>query len=139
MKGLKISQVAKEAGVNIETVRYYERLQLISEPERTESGYRAFPPEVVQRIRFIKRSQDLGLTLSEISELLTMTESGIYGCREVREFAYNKIEEIELKIRDLQNIKSILEDLSSKCSDGGPIDECPIIESLQERKDGFAL
>lgn len=132
MEGLTRGELAKNAGVNIETIRYYERLGLIPEPLRTKSGYRVFSPEMVRRIRFIKRSQDLGFTLSEINQLLTMTESGGNGCREVREFASHKIKEIELKIRDLQNIKNVLQDLSSKCSDERPIDDCPIIESLQE-------
>ncbi len=132
MKGLTMSQLAKNAGVNIETIRYYERLGLISEPPRTESGYRSFPPEVVQRIKFIKRSQDLGFTLAEINKLITMTESESFGCREVREFASQKILEIELKIHDLQNIKNVLQDLASKCSEEGATNTCPIIEKLQE-------
>ena len=131
MNGLTISELAKNAGVNIETIRYYERLGLISEPPRTESGYRIFPPEVIQRIRFIKRSQDLGFSLSEINKLLTLTESEGFSCWEVRQFASQKLEEIELKIRDLQNIKSVLQDLSSKCSEGS-INGCPIIERLLE-------
>ncbi|MCD8502155.1 MAG: MerR family transcriptional regulator [Bacillaceae bacterium] len=71
MKGLTISQVAREANVNIETIRYYERRGLISEPPRTESGYRKFPQEVVNDIKFIKRTQDLGFTLEEIKSLLS--------------------------------------------------------------------
>lgn len=136
MKGLTISEIAKGAGVNIETVRYYERVGLIEQPPRTKSGYRVFSPDVIQRIGFIKRSQELGFTLSEIAILLTMTESeNNYGCREVREFTSTKIHEIESKIRDLQDIKGILQNLSSKCSNGGgPIDDCPIIESLQQFK-----
>lgn len=131
MKGLKISQVGKEAGVNIETVRYYERLKLISEPERTKSGYRVFLPEVVQRIRFIKRSQDLGFTLAEIQELLALTESEDRTCEQVREFATQKQKEIELKIQELENIKGVLHDLLSKCAEGEN-SVCPIIERLQE-------
>lgn len=131
MKGLKIGQVAKSASVNIETIRYYERLKLIPKPERTESGYRVFAPDVVQRIRFIKRSQDLGFTLAEIQELLALTESGERTCKQVREFATQKLKEIELKIQDLQNIQSALQDLLSKCAEGEN-SVCPIIERLQE-------
>lgn len=131
MKSLKIGQVAKEANVNIETIRYYERLKLISETERTKSGYRVFHPEVVQRIRFIKRSQDLGFTLAEIQELLALTESGERTCEQIKEFATLKLNEIELKIRDLQNIQSALQDLLSKCAEGQN-SVCPIIERLQE-------
>ncbi|WP_460001753.1 Hg(II)-responsive transcriptional regulator [Paradesulfitobacterium aromaticivorans] len=125
-------ELAKNAGVNIDTIRYYEKLGLIPEQLRTKSGYRVFTPEMVERIRFIKRSQDLGFTLSEIKKLLTMAESGSYGCREVREFTSQKIKEIEQKIRDLQNIKNVLQDLSSKCCDEWAIEHCPIIESLQD-------
>ena len=132
MKGLTISELAKNAGVNIETIRYYERLGLIQEPPRTESGYRIFPPEVIQRIRFIKRSQDLGFSLSEINKLLNMTESESFGCREVRQFASQKLKEIELKIRDLQSIKSVLQDLSNRCPGQGPVHNCPIVERLSE-------
>lgn len=131
MKSLKIGQVAKEASVNIETIRYYERLKLVPKPERTESGYRVFTTEVVQRIRFIKRSQDLGFTLTEIQELLALTESGERTCEQVREFATQKLNEIELKIRDLQNIQSALQVLLSKCAEGEN-SICPIIERLQE-------
>lgn len=131
MKGLTTSELAKNAGVNIETIRYYERLGLIALPPRTESGYRVFHPEVIQRIKFIKRSQDLGFTLSEIHKLLIMTDSERFSCWEVRQFASQKLKEIEIKIRDLQNIKSVLQDLSSKCSEG-QISNCPIIERLME-------
>ncbi|WP_298202547.1 Hg(II)-responsive transcriptional regulator [Desulfosporosinus sp.] len=135
MKGLTISELAKNAGVNIETIRYYERLGLISKPPRTESGYRAFPPEVTQRIKFIKRSQDLGFTLSEIHKLLSMTDSESFDCREVRQFASQKLTEVEQKIRDLQSIKSILQDLSSRCPGQGAIQSCPIVERLSEGGD----
>lgn len=129
---MKISDIAKEAGVNIETIRYYERLGLISEPPRTETGYRLFPPEVIQRIKFIKRSQDLGFTLSEIHKLLSMTDSESFDCREVWQFASQKLQEIELKIRDLQSMRTILLDLSSRCPGQGPINSCPIVERLSK-------
>jgi MerR family mercuric resistance operon transcriptional regulator len=129
MIGLSTSDLAKEAEVNIETIRYYERLGLILEPPRTESGYRIFPPEVTQRIRFIKRSKDLGFTLSEIKKLLTLTEGEDFSCWEVRQFAFQKLQEIDLKIRELQNIKSVLKDLTDRCSQDSPND-CPILERL---------
>lgn len=131
MNGLTTSELANEAGVNVETIRYYERLGLIPQPPRTESGYRIFPAEAIKRIKFVKRSQDLGFTLAEIHKLLTLTESEDFTCGEVQQFASQKLKEIELKIRDLQNIKSILQELSSKCSEGQNRD-CPIIEKLQE-------
>lgn len=135
MKELKISQVAKEAGVNIETVRYYERLGLILVPPRTESGYRLFPSETVERIKFIKRAQDLGFTLSEIKILLVSSDNEDFDCREVQQFARQKLEEIESKIRSLEEIKSILQDLSNRCPGQGPISKCPIINEFREGGD----
>ncbi|WP_238134241.1 Hg(II)-responsive transcriptional regulator [Calderihabitans maritimus] len=130
MKGLTISQVAKQVGVNVETVRYYERLGLISKPPRTESGYRLFPHEVIGRIKFIKRAQELGFTLSEINKLLGLADSENFDCHEVRQFASQKLREIESKIRDLEKIKIVLQDLSSRCPGQGSISQCPIIETL---------
>ena len=127
---MKISDLAKSAGVNIETIRYYERLGLITEPPRTEFGYRIFPSEVIQRIRFIKRSQDLGFTLTEIHKLLTLTDNEHFSCGEIQQFASQKLKEIESKIRDLQNITNVLQDLLIKCGETS-VDGCPIIERLQ--------
>ena len=132
MKGLTISQVAKVASVNIETVRYYERLGLISTPPRTESGYRQFSAEVIKRIKFIKRAQDLGFTLSEVNKLLSVSDDREYDCHDIKQFASRKLEEIEQKILDLGKIKLILYDLFQKCPDQGPIDKCPIIKEFKE-------
>lgn len=138
MKGLSISQVAKEANVNIETIRYYERCGLIPEPPRSESGYRLFPLETVERIKFIKRTQELGFTLSEIKKLLMITDNEKdFDSEEILHFATQKIHEIESKIRDLQIIKSSLEDSSAKCpASGCPINKCPIIQKLSKGSEG---
>ena len=135
MDGLTIGQVAKGANVNVETVRYYERVGLIPLPPRTESKYRLFPAEVIQRIKFIKKAQDLGFTLSEIKTLLSIYDSKNFDCKEVQQFASQKIEEIELKIKDLQDIKSILQDLTNRCPGQGSIGECPIINEFEEGGD----
>lgn len=134
MKGLLISVVAKKSNVNIETIRYYERRGLISEPPRTESGYRIFPLETVERIKFIKRSQELGFSLDEIEKLLAITEDEEhFDSKEILEFATRKIREIELKIHDLEKMKFALEDLSTQCpGPGNPICKCPIIETLSK-------
>lgn len=137
MNGLLISEVAKKAKVNIETVRYYERRRLIPEPPRTESGYRVFSLEIVERIKFIKRSQELGFTLDEIEKLLAITEDEEhYDSEEILDFTTQKIREIELKIYDLEKIKSTLVDLSIQCpGSGNPICRCPIIETLSKGGD----
>lgn len=137
MNGLLISEVAKKSKVNIETVRYYERRRLIPEPPRTESGYRVFSLEIVERIKFIKRSQELGFTLDEIEKLLAITEDEEhYDSEEILDFTTQKIREIELKIYDLEKIKSALVDLSIQCpGSGNPICRCPIIETLSKGGD----
>ena len=135
MKGLTIGQVAKRANVNIETVRYYEKIGLFSAPLRTESGYRLFPPEVIERIKFIKRVQDLGFTLSEIKRLLTIADGEKFDCQEVQQFANQKIKEIESKITDLESIKSVLEEISKKCPGQGPVSLCPILEGFKKGGD----
>ncbi|WP_100401202.1 MerR family transcriptional regulator [Bacillus sp. FJAT-44742] len=132
MEGLTISQVAKEANVNIETIRYYERRGLISEPPRTESGYRKFPQEVVKDIKFIKRTQDLGFTLEEIKSLLSASNDEKFRSEEMHHFATSKIKEIETKIHDLHQMKTLLEDLAEKCPGSGiPKNGCPIIKNFE--------
>ena len=134
MRGLSISEVAKASKVNIATVRYYERCGLISDPPRTESGYRKFPVEIVERIKFIRRSQELGFTLSEIEKLLMISDNDKnFDSEEILQFTNHKIQEIELKIQDLKKIKSVLKALSDQCPGlGNPICKCPIIETLSK-------
>ncbi|WP_191567616.1 MerR family transcriptional regulator [Metabacillus idriensis] len=134
MKGLTISQVAKASNVNIDTIRYYERRGLISEPPRTDSGYRMFPQEVIQDIQFIKRAQDLGFTLEEVKELLAASNGDEeFHSEEMNDFASSKLEEIEKKIRDLNEMKLLLEGLVEKCPGSGvPKDQCPIMKKLSE-------
>lgn len=132
MKGLTISQVAKEANVNIETIRYYERRGLISEPPRTESGYRKFPQEVVKDIKFIKRTQDLGFTLEEIKSLLFASNDEEFRSEEIHDFATRKIKEIEKKIHEFHQMKTLLEDLSEKCPGSGiRKSDCPILKNFE--------
>lgn len=133
MKNLTIGQLAKETGTHVETIRYYERQGLIAEPPRRASGYREFPPEYVERIRFIKRAQTLGFTLREISELLALAD-GNPACKDIRKFAEEKVEDIETRIRDLQKIKEVLHELIKKCLSKGKLSSCPIIESLTQHK-----
>lgn len=129
MKNLTIGQLAKELGINIETIRYYERRGLIAEPPRRESGYREFSPEYVKRICFIKRAQTLGFTLREISELLSLAD-GKPTCQNIRKFAEDKVKDIETRIRDLEKIKEVLRDLVKKCLSNKKPSGCPIIECL---------
>lgn len=132
MAGLTIGQVARRSEVNVETVRYYERRRLIAEPPRKDSGYRQYDPHAVQRIRFIRRAQELGFTLKEIGQLLDLADGDGSGCGDVLDFATRKIADVENKIRHLHNLKKVLTHLARQCSGKGPLAKCPIIESLVE-------
>ncbi len=138
MGNLTIGQVAKKAGVNVETIRYYERLGHIPKPPRPKSGYRQYSEETVNRIQFIKRAQKLGFTLKEISELLSLKVDSGNTCADVKRRAETKITDIEEKIHNLQGIKKALVRLVAMCRGKGPTGECPIIEVLEakEGKDG---
>lgn len=130
MEGLTISKVAGEAGVNIETLRYYERQGIIPQPPRTESNYRIYSGDTVRRVRFVKRAQELGFSLKEIRELLSLRAGGTLECAEVRDRATGKIEEISEKIRALEAMREVLQGLVAACSSDGAGPECPILEAL---------
>lgn len=130
MKPLTIGQVARQAGIGVETVRFYEREGLIEEPDRRASGYRQFEEAVVDRLRFIREAKELGFTLKEIKELLSLKLDPRSSCAEVKERAEAKIDDIEEKIRMLQRMKRALGKLTKACSGNGPASECPILESL---------
>lgn len=137
MKGLTTNQLAKACGVNIETIRYYEKRGLISEPPRNSSGYRKFPEEVIKDIQFIKRAKDLGFTLDEIKNLLNISniEEGNFHSEGIYNFTVSKIKEIESKINNLQQMKVLLEDLAEKCPRSEiPTSKCPIIQGLKEER-----
>jgi MerR family mercuric resistance operon transcriptional regulator len=131
---LKIGEVADRAGVNLQTIRYYEREGLLPEPPRLASGYRMFPLDAVQRVRFIKRAQELGFTLSEIKELLALRIDRERRSGDVQKLAQAKIADIEQKIRTLQSMKRVLKELSERCPGCGPTSECPILESLEPKE-----
>jgi MerR family transcriptional regulator, copper efflux regulator len=137
MVELTIGQVAKQTHVNIETVRYYERRGLIPEPPRRESGYRQFSPEVITRIKFIKRAQELGFSLDEISELLTLRVDPQMPCSEVKQRAEVKIADIEHKIADLQRMKQTLVKVTNACTGQGSTSVCPILDALEPDEDEY--
>lgn len=130
MKALKRGNLAKMAGVNIETIRYYEKQGILPEPDRSPSGYRQYDDETVSRIRFVKRAQKLGFSLSEIKQLLKLSEGEITDCDEVKDIALKKLEEIREKIINLQKLDRILSNLATQCDRQQTIKGCPIIEAL---------
>ena len=132
MQSLTIGKVAKQASVGIETIRFYEREGLIAEPPRRESGYRQYPPETVDRVRFIKRAKDLGFSLREIRDLLALRIAPGTTCRQIKKRAQAKIVDIEEKIRTLERMKRALAKLTLACSGRGSIKDCPILEALED-------
>lgn len=132
MNELTTGAVAGRAGVNVETLRYYERRGLLKKPARTLSNYRLYDEESVRRIRFIKRAQELGFTLQEIQELLKLRARPRAGCADVQNRAQSKIADIEARIRSLNGMKKALSRLVAQCSGSGPITDCPILEALDE-------
>jgi MerR family copper efflux transcriptional regulator len=137
MERLTIGAVAKQAHVGIETLRYYERMGLVASPPRSESHYRLYPQETVRRVRFIKRAQELGFSLREITELLALQATPETPCADIRTRALDKITAIEEKIRALHAMKHVLAQLVAECSGQGEVTDCPILASLDtdERKD----
>ena len=134
MKPMTVGQVARLAGVGVETVRFYEKNGLLEEPARRVSGYREYDEETVNRLRFIQRAKELGFTLSEIKELLSLRCSE-RPCNEVQERAQAKVAEIEAKVAMLLRMKEVLGRLASSCCEQGDKRRCPILETL----DGYEI
>ncbi len=130
MKYLTIGQLANKAGVNIDTIRYYEKQGLIPKPSRRESGYRQYSEDSVKRILFIKRAKELGFSLKEISELLSLRLDSRTKCGDVKKRADIKIAEIGEKIQTLQRMKAALIKLVKACEENKQAGECPILEAL---------
>lgn len=128
---LTIGRLARAAGVNVETVRYYQRLGLVDEPPKPESGFRHYSADALDRIVFIKRAQQLGFRLEEIRELL---ELGDGRCADVRAKAEQKRCQIEAQIRDLRAMGATLDELIAACRAGRRDTHCPIVETLARHR-----
>jgi len=128
-KPLTIGFLARAAEVNVETVRYYQRFGIIEEPLKPFDGYRIYPEGTVDRIRFIKRAQQLGFSLKEIGELL---ELGDGHCDDIRVRAEAKRAHVDEQIKDLKRLKKTLNTLIKSCQSGSDSTHCPIVETLVE-------
>ena len=132
MRGLTIGELAEQAGVHIETLRYYERRGLIEKPPRSASNYRQYPEDAARRVRFIKRAQELGFSLNDIKELLSLRVAPEADCAEVRAHAEAKIKAIDEKIGALTAMKHALSALVAECVGEGPLTDCPILEAIAD-------
>ncbi|MBA4066946.1 MAG: heavy metal-responsive transcriptional regulator [Isosphaera sp.] len=135
MKAFTVGQVARRAGVGVETVRFYERQGLLDEPERKASGYRQYGGGDVAVLRFIRRAKQLGFTLREIKALLALRLDGSATRSDVRAQAAAKLADIGAKIRDLQRMRDALSVLTAACHGDGPATGCPILEALDIPED----
>lgn len=132
MKTLTISKAARQAGVGVETIRFYERKGLIEQPPTPGGGgYRTYPNETVQRILFIRQAQELGFSLREIDELLSLRATPGTDCAAIRKRASAKLQEVERKVRQLEKIGSALKTVIASCPSHGGLDSCSIIEALE--------
>jgi Hg(II)-responsive transcriptional regulator len=133
MKPLTIGAVARQAGVGVETVRFYERQGLLAEPQRRASGYRQYDGEAVSVLRFIRRAKELGFTLKEIKALLALRLDASATRAEVRKQARAKVADIEARIADLQRMRDVLQNLIRNCHGDGTTTGCPILGALEGR------
>jgi MerR family transcriptional regulator, mercuric resistance operon regulatory protein len=129
-KELTIGRLAETAGVNVETIRYYQRHGLLDEPNKPPVGHRRYTIEAVKRVRFIKRAQKFGFTLKEIKDLLFLEDA--QNCQKARLIAEQKLAQIEVRIDDLGRMRSMLKGLIAQCAADNTPCCCPIIATLSE-------
>ena len=126
---LSSGALARKAGVNIETIRYYEKIGLLPEPLRADNGYRVYGETGLKRLSFIRRCRELGFSLDEVRGLLGLVDGGDYTCAEVRDLSIVRLGDVRQKIRDLRKMERTLKEMVSQC-DGGLVPECPIVDRL---------
>jgi MerR family transcriptional regulator, mercuric resistance operon regulatory protein len=127
--GMPIGELSRLCGVNIETIRYYEKIKMLPAPLRTEAGHRVYGPKETRILVFIRRGRELGFTLDQIRALLNLSGPGRASCAEVREIAKHHIEDISAKINDLAKLKRLLRKTVAQCSKGKAPD-CPVLDIL---------
>ena len=132
MRTMTISKAAKQAGTRIETVRFYERRGLITQPLKPAAGgFRDYPPETVSRLRFIREAQELGFSLNEIAELLSLRADPKANCAQVQRRAEAKLAEVRRKIERLQDIGAALDRLIAACPGKGALGACSFLEAME--------
>jgi Hg(II)-responsive transcriptional regulator len=133
---LRTGQLAKASGVNIETLRFYEREGLLAPPRRTASGYRQYSDDAVRVVTFIKRAQELGFTLREAKQLLRLRSPAPRRAVAAKTAAEAKLRDIDEKIRDLSAMRAALASLVDACTCSGGALHCPILEALVKSSQG---
>ncbi len=129
MESMTTGQLAREAGVNVETIRYYERIGILPRPPRTEGGHRAYGPEFVKRLAFVARSRQLGFSLEEVRSLLSLVNENEYTCADIRQMTLDHAAKVRRKIADLRKLERVLREMAAQCHDD-QVPDCPIIDAL---------
>lgn len=131
---LLIGALSRRAGVPVQTIRFYEREGLLAAPPRSRSGYRVYGEDVIGRLRFIRRAQDLGFTLKEIRDLVALQDTLSGDCAAVRRAAAGKLSDVEERMSDLSRMKAELRKLIGSCRGNGSVRDCAIIECLSHEQ-----
>jgi len=129
MSEFTIGRLAARTGVNIETIRYYERIGMIPAPPRTAGGQRRYEEPHLRRLAFVRRCRELGFPLDEIRALLGLVDGGDYSCEEVRDMTLRQLDAVRRRIADLQVMERTLDGMAAECA-GGAVPECPIVDTL---------
>ena len=133
---MKIGAVAEAVGVGIQTIRFYEQQGLLPNPPRGPSGFRVYSPETIRQLLFIRRAKELGFSLKEISELLSLDESADTTAKDVKQLTDKKLIDLKEKIRSLKRMQRALQQLADDCPGSGPKSSCSILGSLADEKRG---
>lgn len=128
-RALQIGELSRKTGVNIETIRYYERIGVMPKPARTKGGHRAYNDNQLKRLTFIKRSRELGFSLNEIRALLDLVDTGTYTCSEVHGKTIEHLANVKRKIADLRRMEQVLKQTAAECR-RGDVPDCPILNAL---------
>ncbi len=126
-----IGALSRGTRVNIETIRYYERIGILPNPPRSEGGHRLYDEAHMKRLAFVKRSRELGFSLDHIRELLTLVDVGTFTCAEVHDIATSHLADVQQKIADLRRMERLLKSMAAECS-RGDVPKCPIIDTLSQ-------
>ena len=130
-RGYAIGEMSKRTEVNIETIRYYERISLLPKPDRTAGGNRQYNHEQLKQLSFIKRARGLGFSIREIKGLLAMAVNTEFTCAEVHEITTEHLTSVQEKIASLHRLEAVLHDMAAQCSKGD-VPDCPIVDTLFE-------
>ena len=132
-ENLTIGALSARSGVNIETIRYYEKIGVMPSPTRSASGYRIYGPEHVRRLHFVRRGRELGFGLDELRGLLRLVDGHTYTCEEVHALTVEHLTDIRQKIADLRRLERVMSQMAAQCT-RDQVPECPVIDALFEMK-----